>query len=998
VATCAVCGYEAAASFKFCPECGARSRHGGREQRKVVTVLFCDVTGSTALGESLDPEALRALLASYFERAKAIIEHHGGTVEKFIGDAVMAVFGVPVAHEDDAVRALRAAAELRDALPQLGIAGRIGVNTGEVVAGTEERLATGDAVNVAARLEQAAQPGEVLVGDATVRLVGEAAELDPVEPLALKGKADPVPAWRLVSLSGSEPERRLDQPLIGRLSELRVLADAWQRARETPGCELVTIVGPAGMGKSRLVAEFLATVESTVVRGRCLSYGEGITYWPVVEVLKQLDPVRAQVMLDPAATDALAALVDREGMSSTEEIAWAFRKLLEAIAAEQPIVVVFDDIQWGEDVFLDLVEHLVFLSTSAPILLVCMARPELLDRRSGWGGVIQLQPLSTEESESLITAEAGSALPDNVRERIVRAGGGNPLFVEEMAALARASANEQIEVPPTIQALLTARLDQLDGSERSVLERGSIEGEIFHRGSVLALSPDEGQLTTRLTALVRKDLLRPDRAQLVGDDAYRFRHLLIRDAAYEGLPKAQRAELHERFANWLAERGPDLVELDEVLGYHLEQSYRYRHELGSTGEHESDLAARSRRHLWTAGRRAMEWNDFTAATNLLERAAALDRDERPNPLFEIELGWARFNVGRADDGLEGIQRARTRARSAGDRVAAAQLALEAGSFEVGTHATAENAGRLRSLAHESIELFEAAESESGLACAYAAMLLAEQTIGESWDRIGQIARKVIEHARPADDRMNEAWAESQLVLAMYHGTTTVEDALHWLDANQHLEQRPAGLPYSPLFLAMLGRFDEAHNLLDATAERMDERGSIRNRTWLTWRRFVVCMLAGDHRAAAQAARESYETALAAGDLSNAELFCCYAAQACVALGEDDAAGEWLARGWEKAPSAEAEPRVLRAQVRSGILTRRGDVEEGERLAREAVASAERTDFLNVRAGAYLDLAHVLALAGGDPRDPLEQGLALYERKGNVVMAERTRARLAGLAR
>ena len=272
-------------------------------------------------------------------------------------------------------------------VPELGIEGRIGVNTGEVVTGTEERLATGDAVNVAARLEQAAQPGEILLGEATLRLARDAIEVEAVEPLELKGKGEPVPAWRLVAVSDTGVERRLDQRLVGRTQELSALEQAWNAYAAAPSCELVTVVGSAGVGKSRLVAEFLAAADATAVRGRCLSYGEGITYWPVVEVLKQLEAHRSRIELDPVAAEALATVLGHGGTSSTDEIAWAFRKLLEAVAAERPLVAVFDDIHWGEDVFLDLLEHVAFLSTGAPILLLCMARPELLDRRGGWGGV-----------------------------------------------------------------------------------------------------------------------------------------------------------------------------------------------------------------------------------------------------------------------------------------------------------------------------------------------------------------------------------------------------------------------------------------------------------------------------------------------------------------------------------------------------------------------------------------------------------------------------------
>ena len=501
------------------------------------------MTGSTALGESMDPEALRALLARYFERMQEIVESHGGTVEKFIGDAVMAVFGVPVVHEDDALRACRAAVEMRDALPELGISGRIGVNTGEVVTGTAERLATGDAVNVAARFEQAAAPGEVLIGEATHRArarggggrAGGAARAE-----GEVGAGAGVPARLGAGRAGAQPRSRF----VGRERELALIGEAWERAQAQSRCELVTVVGEAGVGKSRLVAEALAAMEARVVRGRCLPYGEGITYWPVVEVVKQL----AVLPSDPVAAAAIRSLLGESDVgTSGDEIAWAFRKLLEEQA---PLVCVFDDIQWGEETFLDLVESTALLSTGAPLLLLCMARPELVERRPGWPATLRLEPLPPEQADA---HDRRRGRCTELRERIAHAAGGNPLFISEMLAMAAGDA--EVEVPPTLKALLAARLDQLDEAERRVLERGSVEGEIFHRGAVQALGPEETQVTTRLAALVRHQLVRPDRAQLAGDDGYRFRHLLIRDAAYDALPKAVRADLHARFADWLDEHG-----------------------------------------------------------------------------------------------------------------------------------------------------------------------------------------------------------------------------------------------------------------------------------------------------------------------------------------------------------------------------------------------------------------------------------------------------------
>ena len=396
---CANCGHENREGARFCEECGfsfAVAAVGAKEQRKTVTVIFCDLTGSTALGETLDPERLRALLARYFERMRAIVERHGGSVEKFIGDAVMAVFGVPVLHEDDALRAVRSAVEMRDALPELGLQGRIGVMTGEVVTGTEERLATGDAVNVAARLEQAAQPGEVLVGQPTLALVRDAAEVEPVAPLELKGKAEPVPAYRLLRVLEA-PERRHEGQFVGRERELALLREAWQRVQAEQRCELVTVVGEAGVGKSRLVAEGLSSVEARVVRGHCLPYGEGISYWPVVEVLKQLDLLPPE---EAAAAAIRSLLGETEAPTSAEEIAWAFRKTLEHASAEPPLVAVFDDIQWGEETFLDLIEHVALLSSGASILLLCMARPELSERRPAWPVTVRLSLSVTRTSTS----------------------------------------------------------------------------------------------------------------------------------------------------------------------------------------------------------------------------------------------------------------------------------------------------------------------------------------------------------------------------------------------------------------------------------------------------------------------------------------------------------------------------------------------------------------------------------------------------------------------
>ncbi|HZC76049.1 MAG TPA: adenylate/guanylate cyclase domain-containing protein, partial [Gaiellaceae bacterium] len=806
-------------------------------QRKTVTVVFCDVTDSTALGESTDPEALRALLARYFERMKGIVESHGGSVEKFIGDAVMAVFGVPVAHEDDALRACRAALEMRDAFPELGITGRIGVNTGEVVTGTEERLATGDAVNVAARLEQAAQPGEALIGGETLGLVRGAVDVGDERLLELKGKADAVPAWPLLAVTDEQPERRFATPMVGRETELRRLHDAFEQATRDRSCQLFTVLGSAGVGKSRLAAELLAGLDARVVRGRCLSYGEGITYWPVVEILKQLGTLPE----GDAARPLRSLLGESELAAAPDEIAWGFRKLLEQEAQEQPVVCVFDDLHWAEETLFDLVEHVTDLSRDAPLLLLCMARPELLERRPSWGGgkwnatTVLLEPLDAEQTERLL-AELGG-VGDELRERIVRVAEGNPLFLEEMLALVRDSSGGEVEVPPTIQALLAARLDQLDPAERSVLERGSVEGRTFHRGAVAALSDSDGSVDQRLVALVRKELVRPERAQLTGDDAYRFRHLLIRDAAYEALPKATRADLHRRFAAWLEQHGRDLVELDEILGYHLEQAARYLAELGRD---DRELALAAGERLGPAGVRAYWRGDPRAAAALLERALTLTRPYRLDIHLEAELAVAleMFDVAH---GISVADAATERAAAEGDETAAALGRTVAANLRLQTGEC--SADELERVARAALPLLEARDDDDGLHHAWQALGWTANMRSRLADWADALEQSLL-HARRAGHVPAGSFVLS-VPLAM--GPKPAAEALAKLDSLTSDPPHPGDLTVRGLLLAMLGHMEEAWAIAVPADEKARELGIRGGEIWLG----EIALIGGDRGAAAE---------------------------------------------------------------------------------------------------------------------------------------------------
>ena len=708
-----------------------------REQRKVVTVLFCDLVGSTALGESTDPEALRARMRRYFDDLRTILERHGGSVEKFVGDAVMAVFGIPVSHEDDALRAVRAAAEMRETIVAHGLEARIGINTGEVVVGGEgETLVTGDAVNVAARLEQAAAPGETLIGERTRSLARDAVRTEDVEALELKGKSQPVRAYRLLDVVGDQPvARHLETPLVGRERERRRLWRDYEDAVEDRVCRLFTLLGPAGIGKSRLVADFVdrVTDSADVLRGRCLPYGEGITYWPLVEML-------APLRIDPE--DIVA--------STPQETRVAFRRLLEDRAATRPQVVVLDDLQWAEPVFVDLVEHVADLSRGAPIFLLCIARTELLEARPDWGGgklnatSLLLEPLAEADRESLIDALlGGSSLEAGVRDRIVEASAGYPLYVEEMLAMLREQRGEEAAVPPTIQALLQARIDSLEAEARIVLERCAIEGEVFQRGAVVELMPEDlrSEVEAHLSGLIRRELIWPERGLKPDEDAYRFRHILVREVVYGSMPKALRAELHERFAGWLEEREHESgFERDEIVGYHLEQALVFGQELGVRDE---ELARRTARRLLAAGHGALGRADLPAATGLLQRAVDVGSDDDQTQLRAMfDLARVLVRRGELDGASSYLLATIEKAEAVGDLgiLSRARLAHNSLLIRVGSEETIE--GELA----KALEIAASLEGSDELA----ALVTVHTEVGMCKFQLGRAGEGELDLARAAE--------------------------------------------------------------------------------------------------------------------------------------------------------------------------------------------------------------------------------------------------------
>jgi class 3 adenylate cyclase/tetratricopeptide (TPR) repeat protein len=977
---------ESPEGFRFCGNCGAPLEEAtpARDVRKVVTVVFCDLTGSTALGDTTDPETFRSTMRGYYEQMRTILERHGGRVEKFIGDAVMAVFGVPVAHEDDALRAVRAAWEMRAAVPSLGLQARIGVNTGKVMAGEGDSLVTGDAVNVAARLEQAAGPGEVLIGADTRRLVRDAVQVEPRQ-VAAKGKPTPVDAFRLleVDLTAAAISRRLDTPLVGRQAELEQLRQAYERTVRERRCHLFTILGAAGVGKSRLTSELLGdALNASVLYGRCLDYGEGITFWPVISILKQLGE---------RAESTIARLV--EGASSPNELFWAVRAQLEEVAAERPLVVVFDDIQWGEETFLDLVDHVADLSRGAPILLLCLARPELLEKRAAWGGgklnatTTLLEPLDRDECSELIDAHGG--VDHGLRERILAAADGNPLYVEEMIALVREDGD--VRIPSTVQALLQARLDQLGVAERAVMERGAVEGEVFHRGAVAELTRSD-DVEPELVALVRKELILPATSTFPDDYAFRFRHLLIRDAAYDALPKETRAELHARFADWLAVHADGLIELDEVLGYHLEQAAHYLRELGRP---DAGVEQSAGRRLADAGSRAALRSDAPAAANLLGRAVALLPTSDPTRTAALVARIALLEqTGDPDRGptIEALEASHDPSLRMHGRVARLQMELM-----TDPHRSVPEAERTT---EEALALFKGADDDLGLAQTY--YLLA----WTNWLRSRAVPtaaahEHLAEHARRAGAAILAERAAVQHVASLTHGPFTPEEIRTHVGRLRASGSRAAQicvLMADADLASRAGRVDEALALIDRLEAINAELG-------LELGVVIGSLARAQILRAGRRLGESVETyRRGAARLEELE-FTSFRSTVLIELGEalyligepDEA--ERLAREGEELGAAEdvvnyAWGRALRARIAADT----GLVDDSERLAREALRFAYETDFPRVHAPAHASLGHVLRRAGrsDEARAEVELELGIWERYGFSAEAARARDLLTQL--
>ncbi|HSD02435.1 MAG TPA: adenylate/guanylate cyclase domain-containing protein, partial [Gaiellales bacterium] len=743
MAVCTHCGQENPDGFRFCGSCGsAMVTAAPIEERKVVTVLFADLVGFTGRSERMDVEDVRGTLAPYHALLREQLEHYGGTVEKFIGDAVMALFGAPVSHEDDPERAVRAALSIRAAIdrlndedPDLDLHVRVGVNTGEalVVLGADaargEGMASGDVVNTAARLQAAAPADGILVGETTFRATDRSIAYREAQPVVAKGKASPVPAWEAVEARarlGVDVIQRPTSPLVGRRAEIDLLVDSLRRSRAEHAVQLVTLVGVPGIGKSRLVWELFQAVEAdpdfiTWRQGRSLPYGDGVTFWALGEMISaqagilesdsadeagaKLAATVADLIEDPAeaawVTEHVRALAGLEtggggGDDRRSEAAAAWRRFLEALAERHPLVLVFEDLHWADDALLDFIDHLVDWASGVPMLVVCTARPELLDRRRGWGGgkrnalTIALSPLPDADIARMIgTLLEQAVLPAETQATLLATAEGNPLYAEEYVRMLIDRghllheggrwrlASGDLPVPESVHGLIAARLDDLPADQKQLLQDAAVLGKVVWIGALAEMSGvPRFEMEERLHGLERREMLRRERRSSVGGEVeYAFRHVLVRDVAYGQIPRAQRAEKHRRAAEWIAALSADRENAPDMVAHHYSQALDCTRDAGKPT---AELERLTRLALRDAAERAFALNSIASALNHYHRALELWPEDDPE--------WPMLVVDTADVGLsvyaevmtERLGRATQRLIADGDLAAAAKAEILAG--------------------------------------------------------------------------------------------------------------------------------------------------------------------------------------------------------------------------------------------------------------------------------------------------------------------------------
>ena len=1055
---CGQCGSPVGETSKFCPECGTKlPGESADDVRKTVTALFCDLVGSTSLGERTDPESLRALLERYFTVMRSALERHGGTVEKFIGDAVVAFFGVPVTREDDALRAVRAAFDMQRDLVELNpelserwgteLAVRIGVNTGEVLVSGSADHTVGDAVNVAARLEQAAGPGEVLVGETTWRLVREWAEAEPVAPLELKGKGKAVPAWRLQSVAGvteaPQADSTLRARLVGRERELAMLGQCFERAEADRSCQLFTLFGAAGVGKTRLIDEFLATLTPSVrvIRSRCLSYGDGTSLWPLLEMLRASAGFRgtedddegrsrlAEVFGDDAdagqVTELLAPLAGLGGTpAAIEEVQWAVRRYLEALVRSSPVVWVVEDLHWTEPAFLAIVEDVVDWTRDAALVVLCLARPEFLDDHPTWGGGklnvtnVLLKPLSTAESTKLVEELlGGTGLPAEALDRVVSGAGGTPLFVEQLLAmlvdddlLTRAEEGWQVSgelgsvtVPPTIGALLAARLERLSSPERQVLDAAAVVGQLFYVGAVVemtALGPQA--VAGLLRSLARKEMVRSEPSDISGEDGFAFTHILVRDSAYLALPKLRRADLHERVARWLDKRANTLAgEADDFVGHHLAEAVVLRRAMGAIDDGAGILADEAASRLASVAWRLIA-TDPPSAASLYERAAQLVPGTVAGLDLRLRQGVALFRAqqfAEARSLLDGVLAEAERAGDHGLFLRARLAWLEVAAHTEGPLAMAE----IDVAVAEALEYFDSTGDDEGLAHAYVARRQ-RLNMDARWEPMMEVCEKIMHYASRCGDHHLVEEARAYRYAAMYYGPRPSHEVLQLLRRDA-LSGEPTRIAYGTrrmvegVLLALGDQPGEARAALADARDAFEEMHSKMHLFHLASCSANAELIIGDDEAMERHLLFLFEQLEQSGERSFLSTVAPMLAEIRLRQGDTEAAKVLATMGQSLTHQEDVVSQSLWRIVTAKVAARDGDLERALSLAGEAVEWMERSDQLQFIAETHRGRAEVQLLADrpDDARASLQRALALYEAKGDIPGSRRARRSLDDLA-
>ena len=1012
------------------------------EQRKIVTVVFTDIVESTMMGEALDPERLRRVMGRYFDTVSRALERHGGTVEKYIGDAVLAVFGIPFLHEDDALRAVRAAVEARGALESLNdelesdwgvrIAVRTGVNTGEVVAANGSQgasFATGRALNVAARLEQAAPAGAILIGEDTYRLVRDAVEVEPIEPLELKGLTEAVAAFRLLDVLPDRPgrARRHDAPLIGRERELRLLDDALSRAVSDRACHLFTVLGTAGVGKSRLVEEFTRGLgsDTVVLRGRCLPYGEGITFWPLAEIAGRRGRPRRSGFAgggdaQDRASDRRRARLRRGGSTAGRDRRAGGRR--DHGRAELPgDTAVPGDARDSRPARGRARRH--------PLGGDDVPRPRRARRRPG-PGVVDPAPVPRPPRAVRRPAGVGGRQDQRhhdharaaVRGRVpparrgpLRGRGsptrrpasgspaaaeGNPLFVEQLIALLLEDGlgGEEIALPPSVHVLLASRLDHLPPEERSLLECAAVIGKVFEPDELAAIAEPGGELPELVVSLVRKELVRPGRASYPGDEAYRFRHLLIRDAAYEAIPKERRSLLHDRYATWLEETtGERLRELEEIVGYHLERAFRYRTELGPVGADDRALAERAAARLASAGTRAFGRHDTPAAVSLLTRATdLLPEDEHMRLALLPDLARALLEAGELARADAVLVDAIAAAGLSGDEHVRWQAVIERASlrFQIDEEGSAEELVRV---AREAIPELERLDDAVGLAHAWHLLSDAEWSACR-FGAAGEALERALGYARRAGAPHVEAEILGGLAAALFFGPTPVPEAIERCDgllgeARGDPGAEPTVLVTLAGLQAMAGDQDAARRLYADGRAILEELGLRLRLAWITYVAGSIELLAGDPVAAERELRRGLDMLEEMGERDALPTQAAGLAEALCDQSRLDEAERLTELSEQTAASEDTGSQVMWRLTRARVLAQRGDGDAARLLADEAVDLAGCTDSTDLQARAFHCRGDVLTLADApdEATSAYREAIRLYRDKGNTVLAGRLEA-------